>query len=238
MLTKQPTVTFVPGVAGQAASPAYTWCTPRETSGAWEYTCYNMDVPESGGFAIPPGGVLVTVVNEDDEVVDVYIRVCVSEWVPDGGVITEPVCTFVPAKPFIQTVAPRLDVTPNYGWNAGANSIDELDDDVKLSFTMDGAVGVVVGLTNTRGDVTDYTRMTHALYFHMTPTGQLLFDVMEEGLVVGSSTPYVRGDAFEIRRAGGQVTYWYDGSVVRTSRKTSSGVVLVGSTLYASGDQI
>lgn len=195
-----------------------------------------MELPEGGGIQLPPGSTYEFVTHNDKPM----LRVCYPVFKPNAGPITPPVCTDYPAVPFIQAVPAYSEFINDFAWTAGANSIDELDDDVKVSLTMGGVAGVVMGFVPTArrdDDVSDYSRMTHALYFHLNG-GRPVVRVMENGGAVGGRISYNTGDTFEIRRYKGVVSYWRSGTQFYTSLRDSSGALFVGTSMYGSGDEI
>lgn len=148
-------------------------------------------------------------------------------------------CIVYPVQPYVPAVPARFDVTTSMDWDAGANSVDELDGDVRLVFDCKKVVGVVIGLVAERGDVTDYARMSHAFHFYQTPGGQPQVVVMEFGRAIGTPTPYAPDvTTFEILRVGGAVSYRIDGEVTQQSRVPSAGVVMAGCSVYATDDTV
>lgn len=247
MLTKGYQRSYIPAVPGSAAIPyraPYTVCQAQPAPGQWVYTCTRMELPDHGAVLIPPGGQVVYVYDPSGAhdpltgqpiVIDVYIQVCTSTWKVTGKP-GPPICTTYPAQLYVPAVPAkpaRVDVTPIQAWDAGANSVTSLDGDCVCTFTMGRVAGVVVGLTQDLGNVPDYARMSHALYFHGPH-----FNVMEYGATKSSAFEYAAGDEFKIQRANGEVTYTHNGRRVYTSRAESTGAVNVGSALYASGDYI
>lgn len=231
-----------PGSPGSPAQPERTVCSTPAAPGYWTQTCKRVEI--GNGVAIPPGGELVVVYDPNGtidpktgqvKVIDSYIRVCTSTWVSTGpaGPVS---CVTYPAQPAVPPQPARPSVVRHYqvlAWNAGANSVVTQEGDCVCTFTMKRVVGVVVGLTAQRENVTDYQRLTHALYFH---SGR--FNVMERGTVKSDAFAYANGDEFKIQRVRNEVTYIHNGKRVYTSRLPSSGEVSVGCALYASGDAI
>lgn len=246
-LSKLPQTTFTPGTPEVPARPARTVCVPSEASGTWVWTCRRIDYVPGQSIAIPPGGELIVVYGDEIDpitgeliVVDTYIRVCGSEWVPSGRTPTAPVCTDYPATPYQPAVPARYESTPTFEWNAGANSITELDGDVVVTVTgQNAAVGIVVGLADDRElPQGQYERISHGFYFHTNTSGHLLYDIIESGSIRTGGGTYTSTTVFELLRVGGVVTYLVDGALRRTSSTSSSGVVFVGTSLYATGDTI
>lgn len=147
-------------------------------------------------------------------------------------------CITIPEQPYIPLVPSRFDPVPQFAWNGGANSIAELDGSVRAAFTMGGVVGVVVGFTQDLTNVANRARITHGLFFHSTPSGQPVYQIIEAGIVRTPPVNYVPGDAFEIQRAAGAVVYLHEGATAYRSLVPLVGMVSVGSCLYATGDAI
>lgn len=147
-------------------------------------------------------------------------------------------CVTYPAIPGVPAVPSSIRVTPVREWNAGANSVDELDGDVSLRFETAHAIGVVLGLTQNRDieAVGSIERITHGIYFHATASGQFVYRVMESGKLVTPAAQHVASDEFEVRRVGTAVLYFRNGEQFYQSRTSSSGTVSAASALYASGD--
>lgn len=160
---------------------------------------------------------------------DIVVRQPIVELPPEE-------CVEIPAIPEIPEVPARIEYAPTLQWDAGANSVDELDGDLHVVFDQAYAVGCVIGLTASRDDVGTYERMSHAFYFHATAAGQYRVAVMEAGKTVASPQPHHVSSYYEIRRVGGTVSYLVNDAVVYQSRVASVGPVLVGSALYATGD--
>lgn len=147
-------------------------------------------------------------------------------------------CTVWPACPPITYVPARIVQQPVIGWNAGANSITELDDDLHAVFTMPaGVAGVVIGLRAGRTFQTQPDLIEHGLYFNTVGVTNLVH-VMERGKAKTSPIERAADDSFEIRRSQGKVTYHRNGAAFYVSAAPSTGVKVVNSCLYASGDEV
>ena len=154
-----------------------------------------------------------------------------------GSNVTEP-CWTIPADPGQQYVPPRVDMSANAGWNAGAHSVKRLEGDVSLRFHMRKPSGVVLGLVSDRADPTDRTRITHGFIFTTGADALPRAQVYEAGKQLTSPVVYAEEETvFEVRRVGGQVNYYIDDEQVYSSRTPSSGEVSVGTSLYATGDE-
>lgn len=231
MLTKLADRQYIPGVPGQAHSPAYTVCSGGEAPGHWETICETVCVPADPPPGAPPGG------GYDGPGYICFPMVCRTEWVVDGPP-SPVVCQSYPEIPFIAPVPPRVVTTPIRAWNAGANSIAELDGDLRLAFTMPRVIGVVLGITSDRGAVIDNARCSHAIYFFQTAGGAPRYRLREFGTSVSPEAAYAPDDEFEIRRVGGAVQFLRNGVRLRRSPVPSAGMVSVGSALFATGDTV
>lgn len=147
-------------------------------------------------------------------------------------------CTTYPAVAGVPGVPAKVTPLPGNNWDAGANSVTELDGDVRLAFVQPHAVGAVVGLTNTRDAVGSYTRMSHAFYFHYTLGGRAVYQAMEHGEAVTHEAPHDAASEFAIERANNAVSYYVDGQLLHRSTLPSEGTVLAGCALYSSGDRV
>lgn len=147
-------------------------------------------------------------------------------------------CTTYPAVPGVPGTPGQVFSEPSNTWDAGANSVVELDGDVRLKFVTPHAVGAVVGLTGTRDAVGSYTRMSHAFYFHYTMGGRPVCQAMEHGEAVTHEAAHNADSEFSIERVNGEVSYYVDDVLLHRSTLTSEGVVSAGCALYSSGDRV
>lgn len=151
---------------------------------------------------------------------------------PPGTCRTYPAVPGTPARPSTTRNVPDI------GWNAGANSVKELDGNLRLSFTQPQVQGAVVGLTNTRDNPASYERITHGFLFGTDAVGRAVFRVVEAGRALTQFAPYTLGDVFHIRRVDGYVAYHRNSDVVLLSGVPSAGTVMAACSLYASGDAV
>lgn len=240
MLTKLPTQVFVPGSPAVAARPAQTVCVPvaGQPQGYWRRVCSAVQLFvgwNNGPASFDNPGPFPKPVYIDGGVV------CRSEWVP--APVTPhppqpPVCTFYPEVIGRPAVPGRVDNIVDQAWNAGANSVQELDGDVRVRFTTPAAIGSIIGFTGDREAITDPDRITHGFAFTLQQSGAALAHVREGSRVRTAALQFAPGQTeFEIRRAGGAVLYLVDDLVIYRSREPSVGPVSVGCALYASGDR-
>ncbi len=247
MLSRLPEFRIVPPEPGRPAVPyraAQTVCGARPAEGYWRTSCSTgrMKMPTNGGVKLPEKAT-VDGYEEVNGVTYVIYRICRSVFVqtsPPGAVV----CTTYPEQQAEPAVAPspaRVVYDNVFGWDAGANSEDQLDGDVSMRLTMDKAIGVVVGLTAIRGnlmDIGNYARMSHALYFHQNEGGRMQACAMEAGRRVSPLRIYTSSDAWEVRRVGSTVDYLHNGTRFLRSQVSSTGMILVGCAMYGTGDFI
>lgn len=147
-------------------------------------------------------------------------------------------CIVCPALPAVTAVPARVVSSPNYGWNAGANSVSLLDGNVSVTDTIDLApVDIFVGLKSTREVVGAPMLLGYALRFYSAGTS-VLYEVWEAGKKVRNAVAYTLGTSWEIRRVNGVVSYYVNSVLLHESTVPSRGPVLVSSCLYAATDQI
>lgn len=157
---------------------------------------------------------------------------CQAPYIDSAGCMVTPAC---PGQPYIPATVTQQ---PVLGWNAGANSVAVLDGDLHAVFAMPaGTVGAVVGLKAGRARPTVPDLVTHGLFFQSL-AGVDMVQVVESGAPQGAAAMRNATDTFELRRVAGVVTYWQNGTLLRTSMRPSAGVVLVNACLYASGDEV
>lgn len=250
MLTKNFRRIFRPRIPGRPEIPAreeQRVCYPQQ-GGSWQFVCRRIEIPDANtGIQIPPGGELIVVRDPNGaidpltgqvKVIDIYIQVCASEWVPSSG--GEPVCVTYPAveyQPAVPEVPARWDIETILGWDAGANSTDIIEGDCEVTWTMGVVAGVYVGLTEEREAVPDPGRIAHGLMFHLLGS-RPHFRVVEYGEARSSDRPYSHGDEFRIRRVRDKVAWLHNGDEIHSSLAHFMGPASVGCSLYASGDMI
>lgn len=146
-------------------------------------------------------------------------------------------CTVWPECPAQAYVPGQIVEQAVLGWNAGANSITELDGNLHTVFTMPAVAGIVIGLRSGRARQTMPELIEHGLYFN-SAAGVHLVHVVERGLGATGTIARALDDEFEIRRVDGTVTYWRNGKLLYRSMVRSTGVKVVNACLYASGDTV
>lgn len=147
-------------------------------------------------------------------------------------------CLVSPELSAIPRVPARVDQTPVLGWNAGANSITELDGDLHAQWSMPaGTAGVVIGLRSGRERQIVPELVEHGLYFQSV-AGADMVQVIESGTPVTELVLRTAEDVYEIRREAGNVTYWIGDTPLYASKVPSLGAKIVNACLYASGDAV
>jgi alpha-tubulin suppressor-like RCC1 family protein len=117
------------------------------------------------------------------------------------------------------------------GWNAGAASNELLPGDGYVEFTTaEATTDKMVGLSHT-----DPARNQFAIDFALYLSSAAGVAIYEDGVWRASPGAYAAGDVFRIQVAGSQVTYLQNGSLLYTSTKAPTPLLLVGAALYGIG---
>lgn len=158
---------------------------------------------------------------------------------PRNCTVTEPpitpsICTECPE---IAAVPPSVTEHPVLGWNAGANSIAELDGDLHVVFYPGTSTGVVLGFKRDRGFQTDPVRIEHGFWIAMAGVARLAY-VAELGVRKSNPVQVAPTDRYEIVRRAGVVSYYRNNRHVYTSRSASYGPLIVNCCMYATGDSV
>lgn len=133
----------------------------------------------------------------------------------------------------------RYEDIGNNSWSAGANSVLALSVDCEVAFDMPRVVGVIVGFTNTRQDPTNPDRVLYGMQFGIGANGDSVAYIIESGQRRTQDAAYVPTDAFKIRRVGQTVSYLKNDVIIYvSSRPCEDAEIIVGSSLFASGDTI
>lgn len=201
--------------------------------------------PIQGEFQVP------TLTGMHREVRDYYREGPRGLWIPRDGTYTDPPgcqtggpCRVVmlsgfPGRGALAAVPAEDIVDRHEGWNAGANSVDRLDGNVRTAFQVDIAAAGAVGFAYERADVGRFDTLTHAFYFDTDPVeGFRRVACMELGRLMSVPMPYVRADEFELKRVDGCVAFSINGERVYDSPNLSIGTVLVGAALYRAQDRV
>jgi hypothetical protein len=159
---------------------------------------------------------------------------------PRDCVVTEPPITETRCTecPEIAPIPSSVIEHPILGWNAGANSVVELDGDVHVVFYVpESCAGIVLGFKQSRAFQVQPELITHG--FWLSPvSGQLHGYVTERGVRKTPAALRAATDKFEIRRRAGAVSYHVNDALIYTSAVRLYGPVLVNACLYATGDAI
>lgn len=159
---------------------------------------------------------------------------------PRDCVVTEPPITETRCTecPQIDPIPSSIIEHPVLGWNAGANSIIELDGDLHVVFYVpDQCAGIVLGFKQSRSFQVQPELITHG--FWLSPvSGRLHGYVVERGVRKTPATLRQATDKFEIQRRAGTISYFVNDTRIYTSAQQLFGPVLVNACLYATGDTI
>lgn len=150
-------------------------------------------------------------------------------------------CVTVPAIPAVPGIPSRVQVSDDFGWNAGAHSLTEMEGDFELVFDEmgKGAVGAVIGvMPAVRENQGDYTRVTHGFYFTKTAGGTSQVSIIESGRVVFGPITYPGNATFAVQRLGTVVLYLMDDRPQHTSTRPLVGTAMAGTSLYATSDEV
>lgn len=144
-----------------------------------------------------------------------------------------------PGAPAVPSTPPTVEYKTWQAWNAGANSIAELDGNVFVQLAGPEAAGAYVGFFEGGSRAPeDYNGLVAAFRFTQTPTGrQWTIKDGSRSLSV-TNTPYTTADVFRIERVNGVMVFRLNGTEVYRSARISSGPLRVGTSLYASGDKV
>lgn len=147
-------------------------------------------------------------------------------------------CIDCPDIAAVPGVPEHIERSPVAAWDAGANSIDVLDGDVRVVFDTGAQTGgIVLGLKASRERPWAPELIEHGLFLR-SQAGHAFVSVVELGVQKGSTVPREADDEFEIRRIAGRVTYLRNGSVLYRSDTPSNGPVMVTTAAYLSGDTV
>ena len=148
--------------------------------------------------------------------------------------ITESICTECPE---IAPVPPSVTEHPVLGWNAGANSIAELDGDLHVVFYPGTSTGIVLGFKRDRAFQTEPQGVEWGFWIAMAGVTRLAY-VTELGVRKTNAVAVSPDDKYEIARRNGVVSYYRNNRHVYTSRRASYGPLIVNCCMYATGDVV
>ncbi len=149
-------------------------------------------------------------------------------------------CVSFPGREGVPAVAQKTITSYDLAWDAGADSVQTLDGNCHLVFTMPNpVVAAVVGIKGTPNGVGIPELVDFGFYFQIGP-GANFYNVIENG--VAMTAPVTRDsmldETFEVRRELGKVTYLVNDVVIYTSKQRSTGWVIAPGCLFATGDSI
>lgn len=141
-------------------------------------------------------------------------------------------------RPYRQFRPARFGYDYYGGWNAGANSVETLDADVRTKFKTDAKFGIAVGLyRGLRNDVAFYENLSNCFYIALGGDSLNAY-VMELGSIVSGPFAVSSSSEYEIARVGAVVTYSIDGVAQYVSKNLSHGPVSVGTAIYHGGEGV
>lgn len=263
MLSKPPRVVVVPGQPGRPAvppdpgSPAYEYCyvpaPPPPPSGSCGLTLYCVTLPPDPEHGLGERQLCVYVTDPNCNPgggggggPPVTGRPPGGPWPPWSGPHPDQVCVTVPARPpspgtpEVPATPPSVHVETHLGWDSGANSVQVLEGDVEVRFTMERRViGAVIGFAFDRDAVPEPSRIAYGFQFVFDPHpagGVFVVEAGSRKTLIRACAP---GVEYSIRRSGGEVRYYIADELVYASRvPAGSGPISVASSLYASGDAL
>lgn len=230
---------YVPAYPGQPYLPARTATEMRKVCG-YETT------------TVTPPGTHMGFVRRDDAVgyespwfytlLDDVTNLPVSGYVKTDRTYVcrnEPVLVHYPAQPYIPprpaitAVPPRVDVSFNLGWNAGARSIRSFDHIGRIEFKVSpSAIGVVAGLSDTDPDA-GYQSITFGWYF-----SHGIARIIEGGTTKAYIGQHIASDVFAVERFFDEVRYLKNGVEAYQSANTSVGTLFMDVSMYSGGDSL
>jgi hypothetical protein len=155
---------------------------------------------------------------------------------PHAGLI---ICTDCSGQHAVPHIPAHVDRGPDIGWDAGANSVLQLDGNVRATWSvLETTVGIACGLAAVpRPHVDDPTSIQFGWYTFAL-NGALLAQPIERGVLQSTPQPITDTSALKIERAWGVVSYLIGSTTEYTSARFGDGLALLGCSLYSSGDQI
>lgn len=218
MLTKDSSLTFVPGSPGRAfvpAVPAHPAYDEVRTVTERVFVCARHVLalnPYTG--------------QEEAR--------CVSgSWknVTRTETIHHPATAGTPGVPGIPATPAQWLTNHKLGWNAGAHSVTRHPADCYVSFKVPASSAVIIGFNHLSGGV-NFNEIAHGFYCGTFAR------VYESGAAKGEVFSFARTDTFIIERVNGVVTYYKNGARLYQSLVPSVGSAIVDASMYAGGDRI
>jgi hypothetical protein len=223
---------------------------------------WNFDHADNGTVNYAPNGyplenrplkayVDIPRVDGIERVVRTFVKNSTGFWVPNqtypdpaycithGTVKVMALCDY-PGRAAVASKPAVTSTDQHTGWNAGGESVTELDGDIVTRFRVQIGVAGAVGFKKAgESDSTDKDGLHFAFYFDADPAGVKRVSIMEHGRRVSGFMSYETSTTvFRIERKDRGVTYYMDDVVVYTSGVISYGAMVVGSVLYNGGDRI
>jgi len=138
-----------------------------------------------------------------------------------------------PGTPPIASKPANIATEFNFGWSAGARSLEMLHGDGYASFSINAAtVGAVVGLDSGTLEFS-LAGAEHALYFRRG-----LVSVIESGVALTAAREFTTADVFRIKRTGLLIRYFQNDTLIYTSSAPSYGAQYLEASLYSGGDAV
>ncbi|SEE00088.1 hypothetical protein [Pseudomonas anguilliseptica] len=127
----------------------------------------------------------------------------------------------------------RTNAFDNFGWNAGARSVEPIPESGFIAATMPPSpIGVQLGLTGP-SPAYYYGEMAHSLVVRHDE-----LTVVERGNVVAGPFTVPPSVAVKVQRTAGVVSYWANGIVLYTSEQASAGEAYGGAMLFSTIDYV
>lgn len=153
--------------------------------------------------------------------------------VTESSTVNFPSSPGTPPTPGVPPTPGSWRIDRNFGWNAGARSIDRLDGDVSVTFRVDVASAVAVALARTAVTDFHYRGLPFVLLFR---DGEVT--VWESGIRRTEPLPFAPEDRFSISRIGGRVQYKQGNQVLYDNPDGGTGPLVVTAALYGGGDRV
>lgn len=235
-LQKQPTFTYVPGIPGVAAQPAYcvtkrVFAGYKEVSAGGEGYFVSIAAVSSGAY-LPPGASPVYRQDGYSQVLTGYF--VAPQVVPRTVPIYRNVVECYPATEAVVDMPARLDAGDSEGWNAGARSIASLPVNGYFQCVIPAADlnGVVVGLSDGSADNT-FAHAKYALAFRPSGVTPVAY-----GRALGPEVAFPFGSIVRFERDQRQVRAYVAGALIHTYDTPSTGMLYGDVALYGLYDYV
>lgn len=142
---------------------------------------------------------------------------------------------YEPAVEAVEGRDARIVTDNQVGWNAGARSISLVSGDLTAKFTLTrGSTGLLCGLVESNYSSGSFNTVRHGV---LARAGQLI-DIVENGVVVATSTVTFNADTTVIITRRGNVVRYSIGSWSYQSTRASTGAKRLGSAIFTAGDSV